>query len=591
MRGRARILALLVAVAVVAVVLFLFLRTPARHGAPEPDDAALADPVEAAAAFDALREAATGPALPEGDGPTQVWVCLHAAQEPRCSEGRGADLVAAATVVASGHPELADGSLTLDRLAERRPGRWPADADDHDAGRFGLEVGPAVILPWEVLSLELFRTPDDDEPPQWDERALASVVQSRGGQWRGDFARLRTVSWAQDDPAAAPVRLYRLHPWERSDTHDASSLASAARAAADHLASITRNDGRIVYLLDPITGQETRGQNLLRHGGSAYALVQASERFQEPVFMDAARRAIGWLLARTRTDERQGPHGGGTVRYVVESSYIKLGGAALALVALDTYRASAMHAGPDEWALEADQLATYLLSQQLESGEFVSFASQEPGGEPRDRTSAYYPGEAVLALTLHHEITGDPRWLQAAERGGAWIGDVRDAGVPVSRRPADHWFLIAADRLHGVTSDPAWLDRALSVAEVVVWQADRAAPHATWHRDFAGGFYDLPRSTPSSIRAEGLAATLRSCRRAGRPAPDLERVLHDAVAHVLWSQARPPTLFWSRAPATAMGGVMGGVVDPTMRNDYTQHALSALLATEALVREEPASTP
>ncbi|MCB9687301.1 MAG: hypothetical protein H6738_14150 [Alphaproteobacteria bacterium] len=589
MSARARNIALLVAVVAVAAVVLVLLRTPSRHGAPEPDDTALADPAEASAAFEALRAAATGPALGVGDGPTRVWVCLHALAEPRCSEGRGADLVAAATAAATGHPELATGSLTLDRLAETRPGRWPRDADGHDAGRFGLEVGSAVILPWEVLTLELFRTPDDDDPPAWDEDALARAIGARGGAWDGSFQRLRTVSWAQDTVGAEPVRLYRLHPWDRADAQDPEVLASAASAAADHLASITKDDGRIAYLIDPITGRETNGQNLLRHGGSAYALVQAWERFGKPEHASAARRAIGWLLARTRSDERQGPHGGGTVRYVVESSYIKLGGAALALVAIDTFREEV---GPrDAWATEADELATYLLSQQLESGAFVSFASLEPGGEPRDRDSAYYPGEAVLALTLHHELTGDPRWLEAATRGGAWLGDVRDAGIGPSGRPADHWFMIAADRLHAVTGDPRWLERGLAVAEAVQWQAERAARHTTWHRDFAGGFYDLPRSTPSSIRAEGLAATLRSCRRAGRRAPELEVLLTDAVAQVLWSQARQPVLFWSRRPAVADGGVMGGVVDPTMRNDYTQHALSAFLATEDLVRGDTSNAP
>jgi hypothetical protein len=352
------------------------------------------------------------------------------------------------------------------------------------------------------------------------------------------------------------------------------------------MASIVEADGRFRYLWRTADGRPLSGFNVLRHAGSAYSLVQAADTFGEPGWRAAAERALAWTVGRSRTDERHGPYGGGKVRWLPETKHVKLGGAALAAVALATWQQTT---GDERWSTELREFARYLVSQQQESGEFVYFASIEPGGEPRDDVSVYYPGEAVLGLVLTYGVDPDPAWLEAAIRGAAWLVEVRDAGKSRRSLENDHWLMIGLSHLYRITQDPRWLDHSLRLAEAVEWQAGAHAGHDVFHRDYKGGFYEPPRSTPAATRAEGLVAVLDTCEAARRACPQVQDRLVAALGHVLESQYRPETAWWMPRPGRVVGGFAGGVVDPDLRNDYTQHALSALIGGARVIdgAEEP----
>jgi hypothetical protein len=324
---------------------------------------------------------------------------------------------------------------------------------------------------------------------------------------------------------------------------------------------------------------------MLRHAGSAYSLVQAWDVVREPRWREAAERAIGWYVERSRADERHGPYGGGRVRWLPESTHVKLGGAALAATALATWQAET---GDTRWEGELREFALYLVSQQQQSGEFVYFASVEPGGPPRDDVSVYYPGEAVLALALTWEVDRDPRWLEAAVRGATWLVEVRDAGKSERSLENDHWLMIALSHLYRETEDPRWLEHSLRLAAAVEWQAGAHEGHAAFHRDYAGGFYEPPRATPAATRAEGLVAVLDTCAAAARDCADVRRRLVATLGHMLEGQYVPELLYWMPSPDRVAGGFAGGIVDPDLRNDYTQHALSALLGAARVIEPEPA---
>ena len=320
---------------------------------------------------------------------------------------------------------------------------------------------------------------------------------------------------------------------------------------------------------------------------STYALIEAYARAPHRPWRDAAERAIGYLLEHTATDVRTGPYGGGLGRYVVESSYVKLGGAGLALLALATWQATTHE---ETYLEQAKQFATFLVSQQRESGEFVYFASKTPGGPPRDRTSAYYPGEAIVALATLHELDPDPRWLQAAIRGAVWLIEVRDAGLPPERLSNDHWLAMGLRSLHRQTEDPRWRQHAQRIAEAVAWQNRLHDGHDAYHRDYRGGYYEPPRSTPASTRAEALVAILELGVADDRRA-EVEALLFETVQHVLQSQYTPDTVYWVPRPEGVVGHLAAGIVDPDLRNDFTQHALSGVLGAERILRQPPPLTP
>lgn len=577
-------------------------------------EAALEDSVasDAGVAWRALshvraRIAAEGPS--EGLDTMQgrrLWLCAYEIPgAPWCAVGNGDTLAAAIdqatdAVVARGRPSPST-VWKLDWEIGRSPGSWPRDARPHEAGTVGIDVAGAMILPSEVLERDLFATDDEEDPSTYDHPAIRRLLADRGATVGEsfDFDRIRTASWVEPAPGAPPVRTYRVHEWALLDAEDPDAVLTRAVWAAESLARTVGPDGRIAYLWDVSEGREKKGSNLLRHAGSTYSLIQAWARTGHTPWKDAADRALGYLLSKSKTDERTGPYGGGTGRYLVEGSHIKLGGAGLALVALATWQATT---GDTSRAAEAREFATYLVSQQEQSGEFVYFASKTPGGEPRDDTSAYYPGEAVLGLVLWSQLDPDftppgalsGTWLQTARRGADWLIDERDAGKTPSELENDHWLMIALDRLYVATRDARYRAHALRLAEAVAYQQRLQEGHDRYHRDYRGGYYEPPRATPASTRAEGLVAVLDLLAEDDDADPAIRSLLLDTVRHLTQSQYTPPMLYWMPRRDRVAGAVAGGIVHPDLRNDFTQHALSALLGTERVLRREagvPLSVP
>jgi hypothetical protein len=378
------------------------------------------------------------------------------------------------------------------------------------------------------------------------------------------------------------VGLLRLHAFER-DPLTPDHLLTIATEAADLLSRTVGTEGAIRYVYDPMVNETRRGENMLRHAGTTYALVSAWRRNPVPAWRDAAERAIHYMLSRSASDVRQGPHGGGLGQYLLEGKDIKLGGAGLALVTLATWEAAT---GDPTFREDARRYGTFLLSQQLETGEFVCFPSLTPGKEPRDGTSEYYPGEATLGLVLLHAIDPEGPWLDAAKRGADWLIDVRDRGKGPSGLANDHWLMIALSHLYEATKDTRYLDHALKLAGAVAYQAEHHVGHERFHPDYLGGFYEPPRGTPAATRAEGLVAVLDTCRVAGRECPEVRTLLLATLGHVLQSRYRPDLLGWAPDPSAIAGAFSGGITDPIVRNDYTQHALSAVLGTERILAGE-----
>lgn len=574
--------------------LTLSLAIACSRPAPPPVDGPLPEsPLVADALLARARARWAGAAVPEapvlGHPAPPLWLCYYPPREAfRCAPGAGDTLAEAVDDAVNALSPAGDpvGAWKIDLQLDKREAMWPKDADPRAAATFGVSVGEAIVLPSEFLERELYEGADD---PPYNERRLRKLLAERGATVPPNpeapfaFALVHTASWVWDSAAAHAVRTYRLHAHDDVDVTDPEVVLTRAVHAAEHLASLVGPEGKIRYRYDPADDRSTDKENLLRHAGSTYALLTAYERTAHAPWRDAAQRAVGYLLAQSATDTRSGPYGGGTARYLVEGAHIKLGGAGLGLLALATWQRVT---GGAEHLPQAREFATFLLSQQQKDGEFVYFAAREPGGEPRDDTSDYYPGEAILGLVSLYALDPDPRWLAAARRGADWLIDVRDAGKPPADLQNDHWLMIALDRLHAATDDPRYLAHAQKLAAAVGAKLGRRAERNDDFPDFAGAYNDPPTSTPASVRVEGLVAVVDLLERTHTD-HDLKPLLLTTLRHSLRSQVTPVLGYWMEDPEDAIGGWMAGVTDPEMRNDYTQHALSALLGTERILGPIP----
>jgi hypothetical protein len=368
------------------------------------------------------------------------------------------------------------------------------------------------------------------------------------------------------------VPLYRGH--RSFELADPALLLEAARTGGDYLVSVTDEQGRFDYSFKPSTGEVDEGYNMLRHAGTIYSMVELYEVTGDEAVIAAVRRALDYLRENTR-DCPQGPDG---TLCVIDGDSVKLGGNALGAIAVARYGAAT---GDPEYRDLLDPLARWMQSVQDEAGMFTVHKQRWPDGLVSDFISAYYPGEAILALVRVHEASGDESLLDTAAAAARWLITVRDAGVPVAELAHDHWLLYGLNDLYRHRPEPIFLEHTRKIVQAIVDEQNLDPEFPDWR----GSYQRPPRSTPTAIRSEGLAAAWELLREFGRPGeadPVLDAIRH-GVAFQLQTQHRPETVMYYPDPSRTLGAFQESLTDDELRIDYTQHNISALLALRRIL--------
>jgi hypothetical protein len=433
-----------------------------------------------------------------------------------------------------------------------------------------------AFLPEEVVVRTLVNSDSEMRAANIEKhlRRLGSALESEVDRlWSGGEARVRTFSTRAvyvDSEGAVP--LYRGHPeLRRAGTED---LLEAAISAGDYLRRAVKDNGEFIYSYLPKTDEDKDDYNMLRHAGTAYSMLEIYGETRDPAILEAAERALDFLRGRL-VECRAGESWGSCVE---EKGYVKLGGNGLAILAF------AKHAdvtGEHESLPLLTRLANWMLSVQEESGEFSTHKLQLTTGEVDDFVSEYYPGEALFALVRLYQLDGDPRWLDAAERGAAWLIEVRDGDLTDDELSHDHWLLYALNEIHRESPRELYLDHALRLARVISTSQNREPDFPDWR----GSYYRPPRSTPTATRSEGLSAAWELANRAGHAeeAAEILEATRLGVDFQYQLQFRPESTLYLPDPERALGGFPRSLTNFEIRIDYVQHNLSSLLALRRIL--------
>ena len=385
--------------------------------------------------------------------------------------------------------------------------------------------------------------------------------------------RFKTAAYFSDGGEPAP--LYRGH---RSFADPGpEELLHHAELGGRYLTRAVGPGGRFVYAYLPKTDEVKDKYNALRHCGTIYSMLELYAVTGEGELRAAAERAIGYLrrelLRRCRVGDVE-------TACVVDGGEVKLGGNALAIIALAQHAAVT---GDRRYLKLIDDLGRWIVLTQGGDGEFLVHKQSHPGGEVSDFVSGYYPGEALLALVRRPEP--DPAWLDAAERGARWLIEVRDRDLPASALNHDHWLLYALNELHRLRPDPAYPEHAWRITGAILSRQRRRSPE---HPDWLGSYYDPPRSTPTATRSEGLGAAYLLMRDAGRSerAAAILEAMKLGVRFQLQTQFLPENVLFLHDPARALGGFRRSLTNYEVRIDYVQHNVSALLLLRRILLEE-----
>jgi hypothetical protein len=349
----------------------------------------------------------------------------------------------------------------------------------------------------------------------------------------------------------------------------------AAEMGGEYLIKHTGDNGRFNYEYDPIVSTLSTDYNILRHAGTTYSMLELFEVTSDKALLDASERALDFLAEQAVPC----PFIEGAL-CIEENDDIKLGGNGLAILAFAKYQDAT---GSDKYLPLAQDLALFVSETQDEAGQFTAHKIDE--GEITEFISGYYPGEAIFGLARLYEIDNDPRWMGTAHSGAQWLIEVRDKGLPIEKLNHDHWLLYGLYELYKDRPEDIYLDHARKITDAIVssQHRDLTGAQELWN----GGYYDPPRSTPTATRTEGLIAAYKLFLEAGDE-EYARKALETAelgAEFQIRTQMTPAKTSFLKISTDAIGGFHESLTDYTIRIDYVQHNISALLGLDKITAQ------
>ena len=371
---------------------------------------------------------------------------------------------------------------------------------------------------------------------------------------------------------------------------DPSQLAKAIQLATSYLNQACKPSGQFTYCVHLDAAHEIKPEyNILRHAGTLYALQMAYERSPDKRTREVLLKAARFLQEHALAPLEEKPElvaiwSLPEMNYSDQPAQAKLGGAGLGLVAL--VGLEQLHPGFSELD-DLRGLASFIRSMQRADGSFYSKYFRKTG---RDATwtSLYYPGEAALGLLNLYTVDGDKRWLQSASSAMLFLATSQQQSPSV--RP-DHWMLLAAAKLIPLLerhkSSEMQSDLMQHIRRTCKRMAEDQRPFLS-NPLLRGCFVEDGRTTPTSIRLEGLLAALNILsERDYRLKKQLDEVVTYGIQYLLRCQVQEGP-FQGGIPCAISFIPTGDVVDDAelksrageIRIDYVQHALSAMIQYE-----------
>ena len=375
-------------------------------------------------------------------------------------------------------------------------------------------------------------------------------------------------------------RLYRGHRlFHEAITPDL--LLSAVVAGADYLARTTGEDGQFLYLYRPSTNTAPDDYNLARHGGTLWGLLTAYEKTRSDEHLATARRALRFQLAQVKAV----PWAGDGAACVAEGDTVQLGAVALAAISIAQYTRAT---GDRQHLPGLQRRVKYIQFCQVASGRFARHQVKLDDGRPAGPDVIYYPGEAILALIMLHQVDGAPAWLDTAERGLRYLGTNLATMPEDEQTSAAHWLLYSLAAMQRVRPNPIYVDLAVSQARLII----RGQVTTSSQIDQVGRYGSRHAGTPAATRAEALVCAYVLAHAAGRhdEAAMILRALKLSAGFQLQMQYRPELAMYFTDPARILGGFAESLTGDEIRNDYVQHHMLSLLGLHGILSTQPTAS-
>ena len=259
---------------------------------------------------------------------------------------------------------------------------------------------------------------------------------------------------------------------------DTDRVGDMLGSVASFLSRCVRANGRIGGGYLARTGRELEAPTVRAQASALHALVEAWALSRDESLRSTIEPALDGLVTRGVRSFRLAF--GQTVSYLVEpSGHITLAGNAMGILALVRLCEATGERG--HLPLLENLAAGMLCMQDAQTGRFDHVISARDLAVVDVFRHVEYDGEAIHALLKLYELTGESRWLSAAESAFDYVIDQRywqhhspwlsrAAGVLTRFRPLEKFFQFGVRNLPdfeatvrpGVPASPAMLELALA---------------------------------------------------------------------------------------------------------------------------------
>jgi hypothetical protein len=369
---------------------------------------------------------------------------------------------------------------------------------------------------------------------------------------------------------------------------DVARVEQAAKSAAAYIRRVNDASGQFIYTvnLDPQV-PVVRDYSILRHEGTVYSLGMYDDLYPDPDNVAVMKRAVMFLrqccYVALEGDDVIGIREPDFIANQRSREYYKLGGAGLGLLALVSTERKSPGFVPSREFTRVAALGHVL---QRWDGSFYSLYSPNDGGPSAHNKSLYYPGEMAKGWVALYELQGEQAQeeLDAAVEALMYLARTR---AREGSAPADHWALLATDRLLRVAERQGievpreeLVGHALQVCHAILEEARHPQPIP----EMKGSLAPMGAVTATATRLEGLQAALLFLPAEHPIVPHIRAAVDVGLDFLLRAQVNegryaggfPQAI--SRVPDDGTAATRRFNAQATdIRIDYVQHSLSAMV--------------
>lgn len=233
---------------------------------------------------------------------------------------------------------------------------------------------------------------------------------------------------------------------------DKPMLEELVDTSAAYLSSCVGDDGKFLYGAYPSDDHYFTSYNILRHAGTIWTLLMQYNINHDETLIPKIEKTIDYLMQNVVWQDDD-------TCYLVEkkTNEIKLGGNGVTIIALSLYYEVF---GDDKYNDFLAKMANGILKMQSTDGRYSHVLDPQTFEVREKYRIVYYDGEAAFALSKIYTITGDIKYLNAAQKTIDFMIEKK------YEKYRDHWVEYAINELTKHIHDEKYFNFGLKNANV-----------------------------------------------------------------------------------------------------------------------------